>query len=231
MLINAIEQDGARAARTMGTMISGTAYGTVLNDRRQLGGLSAAFLDAPYKAPPRAPVLYIKPRTCFGFGGAPVVVPSELDEVEAAATVGLLFSADVVAASPAAALAGVGAACLALDVAEPHASFYRPAIRERCRDGFLPLGGFASVPADLAAQDIVTFIDGQEAHRWSLSRLARPIAELVSEISGFMSLRAGDLLLVGLPGDAPRVSAGRRVEVRMAEAPTLSVPFVAEDCP
>src|SRR5690349_3216364 len=128
-------------------MIPGAAYGVALNDRLQLDQRAADFQEPPYGAAPRAPVLYIKPRNCFGFGGAPVPVPEELAEVEAAPPIALLFAHDLAQAEPADVRAAVGGACLALDVCEPHQNYSRPAIRERCRDGFLPLGAFAPFPA------------------------------------------------------------------------------------
>lgn len=207
-------------------MIQGAAYGVALNDRLQLDERTADFQEPPYGGAPRAPVLYIKPRNCFGPGGAPVPVPAELAEVEAAPTIALLFARDLAHAEPADVRAAVGGACLILDVCEPHQNYYRPAIRERCRDGFLPFGAFAPLPARQG--DIVTSIDGQEAHSWSLDRLARPIETLCAEISRFMTLQAGDLLLVGLPGDAPRVRIGQTVSVRCQGLPSLTVSFAPE---
>src|SRR4051812_17788573 len=107
-------------------MIPGAAYGVALNDRLQLDQRAADFLEPPYGAPPRAPVLYIKPRNCFGFGGAPTPVPAEWGEVEAAPTIALLFARALAQAEPAEVRAAIGGACLALDVSEPHQSYYRP---------------------------------------------------------------------------------------------------------
>jgi 5-oxopent-3-ene-1,2,5-tricarboxylate decarboxylase/2-hydroxyhepta-2,4-diene-1,7-dioate isomerase len=200
-------------------MIAGAVYGVALNDRQQLAALGEALSQPPYARPPAAPVLYIKPRTCLSGFGAAVPLPPELSEVEAAPTLGLLLADDAGA---------IGAACLALDVCEPHASYYRPAIRQRCRDGFLPLGGFAPFDAALAGAPIVTRIDGALVHRWELTRLVRGVAQLLADIGGFMTLQAGDLLLVGLPGDAPRARAGQSLSVEMDGLPTLHTRFEPE---
>lgn len=206
--------------------LSGAAYGVALNDAAQLAAMSDAFGAAPYKAPPSAPVLYIKPRNCFGFGGAPVPLPADLDEVQVAASVGVLLARDLSQARPEQVRAAVGAACLVLDVSEPCDSFYRPAIRQQCRDGFLPVSGFAELPARFG--EVVTEIDGREAHRWSLDRLARPLEAAAAEISGFMTLRAGDLLILGLAGDAPRARAGQTVVVKGDGLPTLTTAIMPE---
>jgi len=117
-------------------MISGTAYGVALNDREQLAGLGEALNEAPYGKPPVAPILYVKPRNCFAAAGSAVTIPGDVAEVAVGATIAIERST-----------AGAPLARLAIDLFAPHASFYRPAIAERCRDGFLPLGPATTVPA------------------------------------------------------------------------------------
>lgn len=212
-------------------MIGGIAYGVLLNDRRQLRELGSRLDDAPYLGAPQAPVMFIKPRTCFRFHGAAIPLPEELERVEVAATLGLLFGRDVTKALPESALSGVAAACLAIDVCEPHDTLHRPAIRQRCRDGFLPLGAFTAFEPAFATADIHTAIDGGRRHAWSLSDLARPIPELVAAITEFMTLRAGDLLMVGLPGDAPTVEGGEQIEVTAQGIPALSTFVQRESLP
>lgn len=195
-------------------MISGTAYGVVLNDRDELSALRATFLKAPYKAAPIAPVVYIKPRNCFNFGGAPVLIEDDIAEVSLASTLAVLFARDVTDASPDHALEAVGAMCLALDVRCAREDYYRPAIAQTCRDGFLALGDFAPVTA--LPKEIVTHVDERMVHVWQLSRLVRPLGQLIADLSSFMTLSAGDLLLAGLPGDAPSARIGQNVRVSAA---------------
>ena len=54
-----------------------TVYGVLLNDRATVERLSAQFDSAPYKAAPKAPVLYIKPRNTFAGEAAVVAVPAD----------------------------------------------------------------------------------------------------------------------------------------------------------
>ncbi len=205
-------------------MIAGAAYGVALNDRNLLSSHQQAFAEAPYKAPPKAPVLYIKTRNCLTTGGAPVL--TDLKAVQAAATIGVLFARDLTRASPGEVRAAIGAVCLALDVSEPSDSYYRPAIRQQCRDGFLPLGALTALPSTF--EDIVTQIDGKEVHRWSLDRLVRPLETAASEISAFMTLQAGDLLLLGLAADAPTAQPGQTVTVSSRGLPVLTTAIVPE---
>ena len=209
-------------------MICGTAYGVVLNHRSEREALAQAFEAAPYKAPPQAPVMYIKPRGCLAGDGAVVRLDADLHEVEAAPTLGLLFGRDVYRSSPHEALGCVEAACLALDLSEPHASYYRPVVRQRCRDGFLPLGRPAAFRPPLLEQPIVARVGGHEALSWSPKDLVRDAATLVADISEFMTLRAGDLLLIGLPPGAPRLQRGEQISVSMEGLPSLRVSLASE---
>jgi len=211
-------------------MITGCTYGVVLNDRGERTALATSFKSPPYKAPPEAPVVYIKPRNCITVEGAAISAPefaeTEVDALEVAATIAVVFAHDLTKVDADAALAGIGAARLAIDVCVPHASYYRPAIAERCRDGFLPLGESAGLPA--GSIQITTFIDDVKAHSWSLDYLVRPIGQLISDLSQFMTLCAGDALLVGLPGDAPQAGVGQTVRVEAEGFPTLTTRIESE---
>lgn len=202
-------------------IIAGTAYGVVLNDRAERAALAERFQEKPYLASPVAPVVYIKPRQCVRMGGAGVMIPAGVEALEAAPTVALLFGRD----SSGAGWEAVAATCLALDISIPKPDYYRPSVAQRSAEGFLPLGGFDA--PDLP-EEIVTFIDGIEAHRWKLSRLVRDASALIADLSSFMTLRAGDLLLLGLPGDAPLVRAGQSIRVQAAGLPTLSTMILQE---
>lgn len=206
-------------------MIAGNIYGVVLNDRPQLAQMAGDFAMPPYKKSPEAPVLYIKTRNCLSSGGSDIALDTGLAQVEIAATLGLLFGRAATRTSRENALDCVAGACLALDISEPEASYYRPSVRQRCRDGFLPLGDFSAFNPKLLGASIGTSVNGAATHSWSLERLARDTATLIADISSFMTLAAGDLLLVGLPQDAPRAGPGDRVDVTCDGLSPLAIRF------
>ena len=206
-------------------MIAGNIYGVVLNDRPQLAQMAGDFAMPPYRKPPEAPVLYIKTRNCLASGGSDIVLDADLAQVEIAATLGLSFGRVATKISRQKAFDCVAGACLALDIGEPEASYYRPTVRQRCRDGFLPLGDFGTFDPKLLGAAIGTSVNDTTAHAWSAERLARDAATLIADISAFMTLAAGDLLLIGLPHDAPRAGPGDRVQVACAGLSPLSIRF------
>ena len=84
---------------------------------------------------------------------------------------------------------------LANDVSLPESSFYRPAIKAKCRDGFCPLEIGQLANADRL--EIVTEINGVEQDRWSTADLVRSVPELIAAISDFITLQPGDAVLIG----------------------------------
>jgi 5-oxopent-3-ene-1,2,5-tricarboxylate decarboxylase/2-hydroxyhepta-2,4-diene-1,7-dioate isomerase len=200
--------------------VTNTIYGVVLNDLSERSALADSFDQKPYSRPPVAPVLYIKPATCVVASGGVVFIPPLLPAVQAAPTIALSFGQ----------LPGVvTAAAIAIDVCESHSSYYRPAVRQRCRDGFLPLGRFVGVEiAALRGLELITCVNEVEVHRWSLDRLWRDVPALLHDIGGIMTLADGDVLLVGLPGDAPTVRSGQNVRVTAAGLPALAIRFEEE---
>ena len=210
----------------------GTVYGTLLNHRAALAALGDAVHRPPYKAPPQAPVLYIKPRNTFAGDGDAVVVPAGVDEVEIGATLGIVFGRDACRVAEADSLACVAGYTVCNDLSVPHDSFYRPSLRFKCRDGFLPIGPWlvaARRVADPDALAVQVSVDGQVVHRTSTSGMQRPVARLIAEVSAFMTLAAGDVLMLGVAAGAPRARAGQRVRIEIEGIGALDNPLVAED--
>ena len=207
--------------------IRGTAYGVILNDAasvQALGDLDAA----PYKGAPKAPVLYLKPANTHAADGAVVRLPAGAQSVEVAATVGLVLARSAARVAPQDAMAHVGALVLAADLSLPHASYYRPAIREKCFDGALPLSPQLPVQ-DIASLQLVTEIDGQVADQRSLADLLRGPAQLLADVSEWMTLARGDVLLLGVRYQAPQAGAGSRVCIRCEGLGSLAFSIAAQE--
>lgn len=193
----------------------GTVYGCLLNYRSALAALGDAVNAAPYQAPPRAPVLYIKPANTLNGPGAAIVLPRGAEAVEIGPALGLVIGRTACRVSEADALDHLAGYAVINDVSVPHASVYRPAIAQRCRDGFCPIGPVvpaAADPARLILRALVNDVVGLEA---STSELIRPAARLLAEVTAFMTLEPGDVLHVGVPHGAPLARAGDRVAVEI----------------
>jgi len=186
---------------------AGTVYGVLLNFRHEHELWQPRMREAPYKAPPQAPVLYVKTANTWNPDGGAVEVPTGVAGVEAGATIGLVMGEH-----------GPVACALLNDLSLPHASYFRPPVKFRCRDGFLGTPG-QTVPltalADLAALQLQVHVNGALRQTVALSQLMRPAATLLTEVNAFMTLRPGDVLMlgcdVGPDGHRPLLQAGDTV--------------------
>ena len=208
----------------------GTVYGTLLNHADALAALGAAVHEAPYKGPPKAPVLYIKPRNTWINDRDPILVPSDADALELGATLGLVIGRAACRVSERDALDFVAGYVIVNDVSVPHASYYRPSLRFKARDTFCPIGPFVArdVVADPDALAVVVAVDGRVVHRASTGGLIRPAARLLAEVSAFITLVPGDVLSVGVAAGAPRACAGQRVRIEINALGALENPLVPE---
>ena len=208
-----------------------TVVGALLNHRGALAALGDAVNQPPYKAPPKAPVLYIKPRnTYIGHAGA-IVVPRGVAELEMGATLGIVIARTACRVAEAGALEVVGGYTVCNDVSVPHDSYYRPSLRFKCRDTFLPIGP-GIVDARLVAQPdalgITVALDGHVVHRSSTAGMQRSVAQLIAAVTDFMTLSPGDVLMLGVPAGAPRARAGQRVSITIDGVGMLENPLVRE---
>ena len=203
----------------------GTVYGPLLNFRREHALWAPRMHDAPYKAPPNAPVLYIKTANTFTRSGNAIALPPGVGEVEVAASLGLVAGEGGV----------IAGAVLCNDVAIPHESYYRPPVKYRCVDGFLGVGDTVRPVADLASLASLVLelrVDGVMRQRTVLTDLVRGAATLWADVNAFQSMRPGDVLMVGTDcledGSRPRAKAGDSVEITATGFAPLINHFIEE---
>ena len=209
----------------------GTVYGTLLNHREALAALGGEVNAAPYKAPPKAPILYIKPRNTWAQSGDAVVVPSDAHELQMGATLGLVMGRTASNVSVADALSHVAGYVVVNDISVPHDSFYRPSMRFKCRDGFCPMGAF--VPRERVvnpdALAVTVAIDGVVVQQTDTAGRVRSIAQLLADVTEFMTLHPGDILSIGVSAHAPLAHAGQRVTITIDGVGQLENTLISEE--
>lgn len=197
----------------------GMVVGPVLNDRASLERLGAALNEPPYQVPPKAPALFIKPRNTYVASGATVTLPAGAADLSVAGQLGLVIGRAAARLREEEAMDCVAGYLALIDLSIPHAGVYRPAIREKCFDGACPLAPQAAerrAVAEPSRLTIATYVDGKQVAERRLDDLVRPAARLLADVTEFMTLSAGDVLLLGAPLDVPLAGAGQRVDVRIA---------------
>lgn len=206
----------------------GTVYGVALNDPASLAALGAAANQAPYKAAPQAPVLYIKPRNTVVGPGAAVAVPADASALQMGPALAVVIGRSACRVREADALAHVAGCTVVNDICVPQDSWYRPGLRFRVRDGFCPMARSLAPVADPDALTIRLWIDGQRAFEAHTAGFTRPLARLLADISGFMTLQPGDVLITGVHHGAPLARAGQRIRIEVPGVGELEHTLVSE---
>jgi 5-oxopent-3-ene-1,2,5-tricarboxylate decarboxylase / 2-hydroxyhepta-2,4-diene-1,7-dioate isomerase len=211
--------------------LSGVVYGTLFNHAPAVQALGEAVNAAPYKAAPRAPVLYLKPRNTLSFNGSVVTVPADTSELEVGAALGIVIGQTACRMSPEQAFQFVAGYTIVNDISVPHDVFYRPSIRFKARDGFCPVGPVVvpraaiSDPDDLVVQ---VFVDGELQQQTTTGQRLRNVARLLADVTEFMTLLPGDVLMLGVSSGAPRVRAGQQSRIVIEGIGELVNHFVTE---
>jgi 5-oxopent-3-ene-1,2,5-tricarboxylate decarboxylase/2-hydroxyhepta-2,4-diene-1,7-dioate isomerase len=214
--------------------VDGAVYGALLNHRAALAALGDAVHAAPYKAPPQAPVLYLKPRNTHAGHRSCVALPQGVEALEIGITLGIVIGATAARLSVSNALDYVAGYVIAADLSVPHTDVYRPSVRLRARDGFCPLG-----PTVVARRHIVdpnalrmsVAIDGTPCFEATTGDYIRDVATLLAHVTDFMTLAPGDVMLLGVPHGAPVARAGQHAALSIEGLGTLQVSFTREGDP
>lgn len=208
----------------------GTVYGALLNYRGTLAALADQVNQAPYKAPPQAPILYIKTANTHSVDGAPIPLPGDVAALQIGAALGVVIGKTACRVSAGNAMEHVAGYVVVNDVSVPHDSFYRPAVRYKCRDGFCPIGTMVARDAvsNPDALTVQVHVNGKLAQQNTTANLIRPVAQLIADVTAFMTLSPGDVLLVGTPENAPLAKAGDSVVIDIEGIGRLCNTVVAE---
>ena len=205
----------------MSFLPTGTVYGVLLNFRAEVEVLAPQMTQPPYKAPPQAPVLYVKTANTWSPHGSAIVVPTRIPEVEVGATIAMVIGAD----------GDVEGFVPMNDLSVPHPSFFRPPVKFKCVDGFLGIGPVlrdAQEVADPANFLVEVHINGELKQSIDFSQLVRPAPQLLADVGEFMTLAHGDVLMLGCDLGRPLARAGDRIDISAPGVETLTNTLVKE---
>ncbi|MEX3923298.1 fumarylacetoacetate hydrolase family protein [Paraburkholderia sp. BR10936] len=211
--------------------VSGAVYGTLLNDRHALEALGDAVNAPPYKAPPRAPILYLKPRNTLAGHRARVAVPGG-EGVQVGASLGVVIGRTAARVAAPEAFDYIAGYTLVADLSVPHASVYRPSVRFRSRDNFCVIGPAVVARRHVADPDelaVAVNVEGGAAFHATTATNVRGVAQLLADVTDFMTLAPGDVITLGVPHGAPVVQAGARAAISIGDWAPLEIEFVAAD--
>lgn len=182
---------------------------------------------------PTEPSYFLKPPSSISAGG---------DVVRPQGTELLAFEGEI------AVIIGARARDVTPREASEHIGFYAPAndfgvhdfrwadrgsnVLSKGQDGFTPIG--PAIPAqgiDRPALRLSTTVNGVVRQQATGADLIFTFAELIADLSRFMTLEAGDVILTGTPAGAGVVSPGDVVEVALEGAGSVTSTVVEATAP
>ena len=203
-----------------------SVFAVALNHRSQTEHWENAFHQPPYKTPPATPVWFIKPRNTHRKTNDVISLP-EQQQTFSGGTLAVVIGKTARKVRAEDAEQYIAGYALANELSLAEESFYRPAIKAKCRDGFCPIGEMATLH-DTASLAIVTEVNGVVKQSWSTAELHRNAAELIAALSDFATLQAGDLILMGTPQERVPVKKGDTVTIKARGLPDLTNSFGSE---
>lgn len=210
---------------------SGTVYGVALNHRSLLDKLAADFQQPPYQKAPATPVLFIKPRNTHAGHGSNIALPTQAGKVFAGGALGVVIGKTASKLAEEQALDVVAGYTVVNEISLEETSFYRPAVKAKCRDGFCPMGPWQ---VDAAAIDplhveVRSYLNGQLAETNHSRDWLRSVPQLIAALSQFMTLLPGDVIIAATPLRQLEIRPGDSVAVEIDGIGRLENRFIAEE--
>ena len=179
---------------------------------------------------PERPMLFLKPPSAIVPSGGPIILPRASSQVEYEGEIGVVIGRRLKRASPAEAEQGIGGfTCVndvtARDLQKPDGQWGRA----KGFDTFCPVGPRVAGGLDWRALEVITRLNGAERQRAPGSEMHFSIPELLSYISGVMTLEPGDLVATGTPAGVGALAPGDVVEVEIPGVGVLSNHVMAEE--
>lgn len=210
---------------------TGTVYGVALNHRSLLEKLEADFQQAPYQKAPATPVLFIKPRNTHAGHGCAIALPTQAGKVFAGGALGVVIGKVASKVSAEQALEHVAGYTVVNEISLEESSFYRPAVKAKCRDGFCPMGPWQvdAAAIDPLQVEIRSYVNGQLAETNHSRDWLRSVPQLIAALSQFMTLQPGDLIIPATPLRQLEIHPGDTVAVEIDGIGRLENRLIAEE--
>jgi len=153
---------------------------------------------------PSEPTLFIKANSSINGPHDPIVRPRNAEKLDYEVELAAVLGRDARYVSEADAMKYVAAYCIVDDVSERAFQMEHEGTttKGKSADSFAPIGPWlvtADEVGDPHTLDVWTTVNGESRQRGNTKNLIFGIAKLVSYVSHFMSLRAGDLISTGTP--------------------------------
>ena len=173
---------------------------------------------------PDRPLLFLKPPNAVSHHGATVSLPPDKDRIDQEAELAVVIGEQCRNVDEADAMDVVAGYTAGMDISnrddqEAEVNW----VRGKAFDNSSPLGP-ALVDADAVADDaaIRCRVNGEVRQDATIDQLIFSVPELIAEISAYLTLEPGDVILTGTPEGVHDLADGDEVEVDIDGIPTLA---------
>ncbi len=179
---------------------------------------------------PDVPIIFFKPPTALIGPGDTILLPDVSQRVEFEAEIGVVIGRRIRNADPNAAERAIGGFTCVNDVTcRDLQKVDGQWGRAKGFDTFCPVGPRVVSGLDWRGLELFCRVNGAERQRAKASDMHFSIPELVSFVSGIMTLEPGDLIATGTPAGTAPLHHGDVVEVEITGVGVLSNPVRAEN--
>jgi 2-keto-4-pentenoate hydratase/2-oxohepta-3-ene-1,7-dioic acid hydratase in catechol pathway len=178
---------------------------------------------------PDEPVIFLKPPTAIIGPGDAIVYPRASSQVDFEAELGVVIRDRISKVTPGEAYRHIlGYTCAndvtARDLQKKDGQW----TRAKSFDTFCPVGPWIETDLDPGDLLVESYLNGERKQSSRTSQLIFRIDQLVSFISGIMTLYPGDLIITGTPAGIGPLQPGDEVEVRIEGIGSLKNAVIAE---
>jgi 2-keto-4-pentenoate hydratase/2-oxohepta-3-ene-1,7-dioic acid hydratase in catechol pathway len=179
---------------------------------------------------PAVPIIFFKPTTALIGPGDTILLPDVSQRVEFEAEIGVVIGKRIRNVDPNAAERAIGGVTCVNDVTcRDLQKVDGQWGRAKGFDTFCPVGPRVVSGLDWRGLELLCRVNGAERQRAKSSDMHFSIPELVSFVSGIMTLEPGDLIATGTPAGTAPLHHGDVVEVEITGVGILSNPVRAEN--
>jgi len=176
---------------------------------------------------PAEPVIFLKPPTTINAPGGDIRLPAGVGRVDYEAELAAVIGRRTHNATPEQAQANILGFTCANDVtARDIQRIDGQWTRAKSYDGFCPLGPWIETDVDPLDLLVESYVNGERRQSARTSDMIFDVYELVSFVSGVMTLVPGDVVLTGTPGGIGPIETGDSVEIRIEGVGSLVNPVV-----
>jgi 2-keto-4-pentenoate hydratase/2-oxohepta-3-ene-1,7-dioic acid hydratase in catechol pathway len=174
---------------------------------------------------PEVPIIFFKPPTALIGPGEPILLPGVSQRVEYEAEIGVVVGRRLRHADPAVAERAIqGYVCVNDVTCRDLQKVDGQWGRAKGFDTFCPVGPRIATGLDWRDLELTCRVNGVERQHAKATDMHFAIPELVSFLSGIMTLEPGDLIATGTPAGTAVLHDGDMVEIEITGVGTLSNP-------